>query len=77
MAKPFYQMLADTMIGTLGRNRVRASQEDIEEMARKFEDSGGSWYRLAHGNPPDLEMYRGLAVEALRYQSGKGENEKE
>ena len=70
MPRPFYQSLADTMLGSVGRGQVPlASWEDVEEMARAFEARGGSWYRLAHGNPPDVVLYKTLAREALRYGS--------
>ena len=78
MPRPFYQSLADTLLGTIGRGQAPyASWEDVEEMARRFEEQGGSWYRLAHGNPDDVVLYKALARDALRYESEMGAEDKD
>lgn len=72
MPRAFYQMMFDHVLSMMGgRLGVHTTWEQVERMAEAFTNQGGSWYRLAHGNPADLALLKALALEALRYESRK------
>lgn len=67
MAKPFYLTIIQDMAGMMaGRGQHRL---DVDRVVRRFEEAGGSWYKLAHGSPEALARLREASLEALRYES--------